>query len=417
MVAGSTEPPGGSEGPQGPERDRRLLHADLDAFYASVERRDDPSLAGLPVIVGEGVVLAATYEARAKGVRTAMNGAEARRLCPEAVVVPPRMKAYSEASAEVFAVFRETTPLVEGISIDEAFLDVSGLHRSEGTPPEIAATLRQRIRSEVGLPVSVGVASSKFLAKVASAAAKPDGLLAVPVGGELDFLWPLPVRRVWGVGPATEERLASRGVHSVGQLAAIPETRLQSWLGRATGSQLHALAHNRDPRPVRTGGRRKSVGAQQALGRRSVARHEAEVLLVELVDKVTQRLREGDRTARTLELRWRDQAMESHTRSSTLEHPSDDTATLLTGAQGLLDSAWPAIERVGLGLLGFSVANLSERAAVQLGFDFTGRDRTELDPTLDAVHARFGAEAIVRGSLLGRAPRETPVLPDPPPGD
>lgn len=389
-----------------------MLHADLDSFYASVERRDDPALAEVPVIVGEGVVLAATYEARAKGVRTAMNSTEARRLCPEAVVVPPRMKAYSQASAEVFAVFRDTTPLVEGLSIDEAFLDVSGLERTQGGPSHIAARLRERIRDDVGLPLSIGVASTKFLAKVASAAAKPDGLLAVPLGGELDFLWPLPVRRIWGVGPATEERLGSRGVHTVGDLAAVPVDSLRSWLGRANGSQLHALAHNRDPRPVQVDRRRKSVGAQQALGRRSVGRSESDVLLVELVDKVAHRLREGRRTARTLELRWRDQQMGSHTMSATLDHPTDDTTTLLAGARKLLEDAWPVIDPTGLGLLGFSVTNLSERHAVQLGFDFTGRDRTELDSTLDAVHQRFGNEAITRGSLLGRTPIETPVLPD-----
>ena len=412
-MAGSTEPADGSRNATTEATDRRVLHADLDAFYASVERRDDPSLAGLPVIVGQGVVLAATYEARAKGVRTAMNGAEARRLCPDAVVVPPRMEAYSEASAEVFSVFRDTTPVVEGLSIDEAFLDVSGLHRSQGSPTRIAQRLRERIRAEVGLPVSIGVASTKFLAKVASAAAKPDGLLAVPLGGELDFLWPLPVRRIWGVGPATEARLASRGVHTVGDLAAVPEASLRSWLGAASGTQLHALAHNHDPRPVRLDRRRKSIGAQQALGRRDVGRAEADVLLVELVDKVAHRLREGRRTARTLEIRWRDQGMGSHTTSVTLDHPTDDTTTLLTGARKLLESAWTAIEPIGLGLLGFSVANLSERQAVQLGFDFTGRDRPDLDRTLDAVQARFGDQAITRGSLLGRTPMQTPVLPDP----
>lgn len=411
-MAGSTEVTGGSDRPTTTGHDRRVLHADLDAFYASVERRDDPSLAGLPVIVGQGVVLAATYDARARGVRTAMNSGEARRLCPEAVVVPPRMNAYSEASAEVFAVFRDTTPVVEGLSIDEAFLDVSGLARTEGTPPEIATRLRERIRVEIGLPLSIGVASTKFLAKVASAVAKPDGLREVPLGGELDFLWPLPVRCIWGVGPATEERLASRGVRTVGELAAIPEASLRSWLGRASGTQLHALAHNRDPRRVQVHKRRKSVGAQQALGRRYVGRSEADVLLVELVEKVAKRLRDGRRTARTLELRWRDQEMESHTVSATLDHPTDDTATLLVGARKLLDTAWRTIDRAGLGLLGFGVANLSERQAVQLGFDFTGRDRSELDSTLDAVHSRFGNEAITRGSLLGRTPTETPVLPD-----
>ncbi len=405
----STEPDG-SPG-------RRYLHADLDAFFASVEQRDDPHLAGRPTIVGRGVVLAASYEARAKGVRTAMNGGEAKRLCPEAIVVPPRMSAYSAASAEVFAIFRDTTPLVEGLSIDEAFLDVSGLRRSVGEPERIAADLRERVRSEVGIPLSVGVASTKFLAKIASAAAKPDGLLSVPAGGELDFLWPLPVRAIWGVGPATEAKLESRGVHTVGQLAAIEPEMLQSWLGRAQGTHLHALAHNRDARQVTVGRRRKSVGAQQALGRRSVGRPEAEVLLTELVERVTRRLRDGERIARTVEVGWRDQDMSSHTISHTLEHPTDDTAVLLEAARELLELAWPRIEPIGLGLLAFTAANLSEQNAVQLGFDFTGRDRTELDSTLDEVRERFGGSAVTRGSLLGRDPVEAPVLPDPAPDD
>lgn len=413
-MVGSTEPVGDHRRSARAPNDLRVLHADLDAFYASVERRDDPALSGAPVIVGEGVVLAATYEARAKGVRTAMNGAEARRLCPEAVVVPPRMGAYSEASAEVFAVFRDTTPVVEGLSIDEAFLEVSGLARTEGTPVDVAATLRERVRTEVGLPVSIGVASTKFLAKVASAAAKPDGLLAVPVGEELDFLWPLPVRRIWGVGPVTEERLSARGIHTVGELAAVPERRLMSWVGRASGAQLHALAHNRDPRPVQVNRRRKSVGAQQALGRRGVTRSEAEVLLTELVDKTVKRLRAGARIARTLEIRWRDQQMTSHTMSMTLEHPTDDTVTLLEGARSMLGAAWADMEPEGPGLLGFSVANLAEVQAVQLGFDFTGRESTGLDSTLDEIHERFGDRAVTRGSLFGRAPTQTPVLPDPP---
>ncbi len=391
-----------------------MLHADLDSFYASVERRDDRSLRDVPVMVGEGVVLAATYEARAKGVRTAMSSAEARRLCPDAVVVAPRMGAYSEASAEVFEVFRDTTPLVEGLSIDEAFLDISGLARSGGGPIGIATRLRERVRDEVGLPLSIGVASTKFLAKVASAAAKPDGLLAVPIGGEFEFLWPLPVRRIWGVGAVTEERLASRGIHTVGELAAVPEQLLASWVGRANGAQLHALAHNRDPRPVQVNRRRKSVGAQQALGNRGVARPEAEVLLTELVERTVKRLRAGDRIARTLELRWRSHDMTSHTMSTTLGHPTDDTETLLDGARALLDTAWSEIERAGLGLLGFSVANLCEVQAVQLGFDFSGRDRTGLDSTLDEINERFGDRAITRGSLVDRTPTETPVLPDPP---
>ena len=187
-----------------------VLHADLDAFYASVEQRDDPSLRGRPVIVGGGVVLAASYEAKARGVRTAMGGRQALRLCPEAIVVPPRMKAYTQASRDVFDVFRDTTPMVEGLSIDEAFLEVGGLRRIRGLPSSIAEQLRHDVRTKVGLPISVGVARTKYLAKVASAVSKPEGLLVVPVEKELEFLHALPVERLWGVGKVTSQKLRDR---------------------------------------------------------------------------------------------------------------------------------------------------------------------------------------------------------------
>src|SRR5580693_8466993 len=223
-----------------------ILHADLDSFYASVEQRDDPALRGRPVIVGGGVVLAASYEAKARGVRTAMGGRQAHRLCPEAVVVSPRFEAYSAASKAVFAVFAETAPIVEGMSIDEAFLDVRGLRHISGTPTEIAVRLRQEIREEVGLAITVGLACTKFLAKVASGVAKPDGLLVIPAGGELAFLHPLPVERLWGVGQVTAAKLHAHGLTSVGQVARLGEETLVSMLGRATGRQLYALSHNRD---------------------------------------------------------------------------------------------------------------------------------------------------------------------------
>src|SRR4051794_21252700 len=236
-----------------------ILHADLDAFYASVEQRDAPELRGRPVIVGGGVVLAASYEAKARGVRTAMGGHAARRLCPDAVVVSPRMDAYSAASRAVFAIFRDTCPLVEGLSIDEAFLDVRGMERVAGTPLEMATRLRARVREEVGLPITVGIARTKFLAKVASAVAKPDGLLRVAPEGELDFLHPLPVERLWGVGEKTAVKLRARGLRFVGDVAAADEAQLRDIAGRAMGRQLHALAHNRDPRRVRLGVRRRSM--------------------------------------------------------------------------------------------------------------------------------------------------------------
>jgi DNA polymerase-4 len=244
-----------------------ILHADLDAFYASVEQRDDPRLRGRPVIVGAGVVLAASYEAKAYGVHTAMGGARARRLCPGAVVVEPRMSAYAEASKAVYRVFEDTTPLVEGLSIDEAFLDVRGLRRLSGTPAEIALRLRREVRERVGLPITVGVARTKFLAKVASGVAKPNGLLVVPPDDELGFLHPLPVERLWGVGSVTAGKLHDLGITTVGEVARFAEGALVSILGRASGRHLHALAHNRDPRPVQVGRRRGSIGSQLALGR------------------------------------------------------------------------------------------------------------------------------------------------------
>ena len=245
-----------------------ILHADLDSFYASVEQRDDVRLRGRPVIVGAGVVLAASYEAKAYGVRTAMGGGLARRLCPRAVVVPPRFAAYTAASRAVFEVFRDTTPLVEGISIDEAFLDVAGLRKIAGPAPGIADRLRREVAERVGLPITVGVARTKFLAKVASRVAKPDGLLVVPVDGEQAFLHPLPVEMLWGVGKVTTEKLHGLGVRRVAEVAELGEPALVSLLGPAAGHHLYALATGRGSRPVQVGRRRRSMGAQRAIGNR-----------------------------------------------------------------------------------------------------------------------------------------------------
>ena len=263
-----------------------ILHADLDAFFASVEQRDDPRLRGRPVIVGAGVVLAASYEARACGVRTAMPGGRARRLCPQAVVVSPRMAAYSKASRAVYEIFEDTSPVVEGLSIDEAFLDVRGMEHISGTPAQIAAKLRLRVLEQVGLPITVGVARTKFLAKVASGVAKPNGLLVVPPERELAFLHPLAVERLWGVGPATAIKLHGRASRTVGEVARLPEQRLVLMLGRATGRHLHALAHNRDPRPVLAGRRRGSIGAQRALGRSRASPDAVDASLIALVERV-----------------------------------------------------------------------------------------------------------------------------------
>jgi len=392
-------------------RGATILHADLDAFYASVEQRDDPALRGRPVIVGAGVVLAASYEAKARGVRTAMPGRLARALCPGAVVVRPRMSAYAAASRAVFQVFRETTPLVEGLSIDEAFLDVAGLWRLAGSPLDIAAGLRRRVREQVGLPITVGVARTKFLAKVASAVAKPDGLLLVPPDGERAFLHPLPVERLWGVGPVTAAKLRARGILTVGQVARLGEASLVSLLGAAAGRHLYALAHNRDPRRVRVGRRRGSIGSQRALGR---ARHSAtdlEAVLAGLVDRVTRRMRTAGRTGRTVVLRLRFADFSRASRSRTLPRATAQTHTVLRAARRLLAETMPLIQRQGVTLIGVAVANLDDDALVQPELPFDRRG--DLDAALDEVRRRFGSAAVTRAVLLGRDPGlSVPLLPD-----
>ncbi|MGH9247450.1 MAG: DNA polymerase IV [Acidimicrobiales bacterium] len=390
-----------------------ILHADLDSFFASVEQRDDPRMRGRPVIVGSGVVLAASYEARAYGVHGAMGGAQARRLCPQAIVVEPRMSAYVEASKAVFEVFAQTTPLVEGLSIDEAFLDVGGLRRVSGTPTEIAERLRGDVREHVGLPITVGVARTKFLAKVASGVAKPDGLLVVPPDGELAFLHPLPVERVWGVGRVTAKALHERGITTVGGIAEIPEAALVSMLGRASGRHLHALAHNRDPRPVQVGRRRHSIGSQHALGRGPKTPAAVDATLVGLVDRVTRRMRGAGRVGRTVVLRLRFDDFSRATRSHTLPRATAHTEAILATARELLATATPIIERQGLTLVGVAVANLDDDGAIQLTLPFDRHDTGALDAALDNVRDRFGSRAVTRAVLLGRDPGlSMPLLPD-----
>ena len=396
-----------------PHRRASILHADLDSFYASVEQRDDPALRGRPVIVGGGVVLAASYEAKAFGVRTAMGGRQARRLCPWAEVVPPRMSAYSEASKAVFEVFEDTTPLVEGLSIDEAFLDVAGLWRIAGSPVEIARRLRERVRVAVGLPITVGVARTKFLAKVASAVGKPDGLLVVEPEREIDFLHPLPVERLWGVGPITATKLRDRGLRTVGDVATLDESVLVAMLGVASGRHLHALAHNRDPRPVEVGKRRGSIGSQRALGWGPTPPGEVETSLVALVDRVTHRMRVAHRVGRTVTLRLRFEDFSRATRSHTLPGATAQTRVVLDTARDLLAEARPLIAEKGITLVGISVANLSSDRAVQLPLPFSRRSRRDLDTALDDLRDRFGKDAVTRAVLLGRDPGLTmPMLPD-----
>jgi DNA polymerase-4 len=390
-----------------------VLHADLDAFYASVEQRDAPALRGRPVIVGGGVVLAASYEAKARGIRTAMGGRQARELCPDAIVVPPRMEAYSTASKAVFEIFRDTTPLVEGISIDEAFLEVGGLRRIAGTPEEIAARLRQRVRAEVGLAISVGVARTKFLAKVASAVSKPDGLLIVEPEREEEFLLPLPVERLWGVGKVTAEKLHRLGIRTVGQLAELESATAEQLLGKAAGAHLHALARLRDPRPVDTTRRRGSIGSQRALGTRPRSADELDVILSQIVDRLARRLRDHDRVCRTVVLRLRYGDFMKATRSRSLRSPTTSTALLLTVARGLLDAALPEIDQRGITLLGISLTGLGRADSVPPELPIDWDDGPRLDTVLDAVRDRFGAASVSRAAQLGRDPGwSTPVLPE-----
>jgi DNA polymerase-4 len=390
-----------------------ILHADLDSFYASVEQRDDPRLRGKPVIVGGGVVLAASYEAKAFGIRTAMGGRLARRLCPHAVVVPPRMSAYSEASKAVYRVFDDHSPLVEGLSIDEAFLDVRGLEHIRGTPSEIARRLKRDVREQVGLPITVGVATTKFVAKVASAAAKPDGLLLVRAGGELEFLHPLPVEALWGVGAATARKLHACGLTRVGEVAALSEQTLVNLLGRASGRHLHALAHARDPRRVHPGRRRGSIGSQRAIGWRRHTPEEVDATLIAIVERVTRRMRAAGRVGRTVVLRLRFTDASRATRSHTLPQATAHTWTILGVARDLLAAAGPLIEQQGLTLVGISVANLDDDRAIQLALPLDAHDGLGLDAALDEIRERYGSTAVTRGVLLGRDTGLTvPLLPD-----
>jgi DNA polymerase-4 len=390
-----------------------VLHADLDSFYASVEQRDAPRLRGRPVIVGSWVVLAASYEAKARGVHGGMGGSEARRRCPHAVIVRPRMAAYSEASRAVFEIFERTSPVVEPLSIDEAFLDTRGMEAVFGTPEQIARRLRRAVRREVGLPITVGVARTKFLAKVASAVAKPDGLLVVPPDGELGFLHPLPIERLWGVGPVTSRKLRAAGITTVREVAEADEEKLTGLLGRGAGRHIHALAHNRDPRRVR-GRRRRTMGSQRALGRRSPKSPEdIDATMVAIVDRLARRLRAARRVCRTVTLRLRFDDYSRATRANTLSEATAQTQVILATARKLLAGAMPLIERQGLTLVGVALGNLEDDDAIQLTLPLDDHRSAALDVTLDNLRDRYGADVVTRAVLLGRpADPAVPLLPD-----
>jgi DNA polymerase-4 len=400
-------------------RDASILHADLDSFYASVEQRDDPTLRGRPVIVGGGVVLAASYEAKAYGVRTAMGGSQARRLCPAAVVVPPRMSAYTRASDAVFEVFGDCSPIVEALSVDEAFLDVGGLGRVSGTPVAIAERLRADVRDRVGLPITVGVARTKFLAKVASQEAKPDGLLRVPPEQELTFLRPLPVRRLWGVGAVTAEKLNAHGIVTVADVAELSESTLGSMVGGAMGRQLYALSRNIDRRRVTPGIRRRSVGAQRALGRAGnrMSANEIDAVVINLIDRITGRMRAAGRTGRTVVLRLRFDDFSRATRSHTLPWATSSTTPILAAARQLVAAAAPMIAQRGLTLVGFAISGIDRSGAQQLMLPFSEPTHRaagdDIDAAIDRIRLRYGKSALTPAVLLGRdAGLEMPHLPD-----
>ncbi|WP_456820589.1 DNA polymerase IV [Cellulomonas sp. URHB0016] len=394
-------------------RTAAILHADLDAFYAAVEQRDDPRLRGRPVAVGGGVVLAASYEAKRQGVKTAMSGREARMLCPGLIEVRPRFDAYVEASRAVFDLFHRTTPQVQGVSIDEAFLDVAGLHHIDVPPVDIAARLRAQVLDEVGLPITVGVARTPFLAKVASRVAKPDGLLLVPPDGEEAFLHPLPLEQLWGVGDVTARKLHGYGLVTAGDVASLPESVLMGALGRAAGRHLFAVVHGRTPEQVVTGRARGSIGAQRAVGRGPHSPEFVRAALLGLVDRVCRRMRKANRTTGTVVLRLRFDDYTRATRSRSFLHNTTSGADVAAAAVGLLDAAAPLVRDRGITLVGIALTRLGSDSIVQPTLPLDGPDLGGLDAAVDAVSSRFGKGALVRGSLLRAGEGlAVPLLPD-----
>jgi DNA polymerase-4 len=341
-----------------------ILHADVDAFFASVEQRDDPALRGRPVIVGGGVVMAASYEARRFGVRSGMGGSKARRLCPQAIVVPSRFDAYREASKAVFAVFERTSCVVEAMSIEEAFLEIGAVARTKGAARAVGEKLRREVREEVGLPITVGVARTKILAKMASRAAKPDGLLVITPGEERPFLDALAVEELWGVGPKTAAKLHARGLRTVAQAFALTEPELVEILGKASGRHVHALVNNVDPRPVQPNRPPRSFGAQRALGRSRATLGPGEIdeTLAGLCERIVRRMGKAGFAGRTVVLRLRFGDYSRATRSQSLPDHATTAEPILAAARTLATAALPAIECRGLTCLGLTVTNLIDRS-------------------------------------------------------
>jgi DNA polymerase IV len=398
-----------------------ILHADLDAFYASVEQLLDPSLRGRPIAVGGGVVLAASYEARAFGVKGGMPGRRARELCPALTFVGGHFGEYQRLGDAAIGVLADYTPAIERISIDEAFADVSGCEALFGPPAEIARIVRARVRAELGLPISIGVARTKHLAKIASQVAKPDGLVIVDPKAELEFLHPLPVELMWGVGPATAARLAANGVTTIGQFAARAPQSVERLLGRATGRKLRALAWNLDPRPVRAHRRAQSAGAQSALGRKAAAEHVYRPVLLHLAERIAIRLRAKARPGRTVSVRVRFADLRSVSRAITRPAPISSTMALADIATDLVRGVLrDHPDETTISLVAISVSHLEEEAVLQLELPFgladdgqrpgslKGMARLRADLALDAIRERFGQDAVGYGSSVVGAARSVP---------
>lgn len=386
---------------------RRIIHVDMDAFYASVEQRDNPDLRGKPVIVGaapdrRGVVSAASYEAREYGVRSAMPSAEAKRLCPHAIFVPVDMRRYREVSRELIAILGEYTPLLEPISVDEAFLDVTGSERLFGDAERIGRQIKRRTTEELQLTASVGIAGSKFVAKVASDLDKPDGFVVVEDGKETEFLHPLPISRVWGVGKATERRLHELGVRTIGQLAKYPRDVLERHFG-ALGRQLHELSHGIDDWPVETERETKSVSAETTYQEDTRDPDVMERTLMTLSEDVGARLRRAELRGRTVQLKVRFDDFTTLTRHRTLAQSTDANETIYQTAVGLLYET--ALEGRKVRLLGVGVSGFREPVQASL-FEDDGASHSKLDETVDALRQRFGADKIKRGRLMDEEERE-----------
>jgi DNA polymerase-4 len=384
-----------------------ILHADLDAFYASVEQLLHPDLRGKPIAVGGGVVLAASYEARAFGVRSGMPGRRARQLCPDLVFVGGHFGEYQRLGDAAIKILSDYTPSIERISIDEAFGDVAGCTHLFGSAAEIARKVRARVRTELGLPMSIGVARTKHLAKIASQVAKPDGLVVVDPATELEFLHELPVSLMWGVGPATEARLAKIGVTTIGQLAQSSPQSVERLLGHAVGKKLTALAWNRDPRQIQTRRRAHSAGAQSALGRRPAIANVFKPTLHHLADRIGARLRAKSLAGRTITVRVRFADLRAVTRSRTLSAPISATRALAEIAEDLVRGALADNHHEKtISLLAISVLHLESHPIVQLelplGFGDEGRRpgttqglaRSRADQAVDAIRRRFGEKSV-----------------------